>query len=289
MDEVKCILITGESSYIGTAFEKVIKESTDMYEVDTIEVRTNKWKTIDFSIYEVIVHVAAIVHVKEKKKTKYYEVNTKLPFEIAEKAKMENVKHFIFLSTMGVYGIEIGQIDINSKPNPKSLYEISKYEAEKKLETLQSSAFTISILRPPLVYGKECVGNYRRLSRVIQRLPIFPRVNNVRSMIFVNNLAMFIKIIVDFKLGGIYYPQNEEYVNTTDLANLISNVHNKKLKNSVVLGYLLKFVAFIPTVKKIFGSLTYDKELPGHNFCFKYNKHKEVDFENSIIITESLD
>ena len=60
------------------------------------------WRTKDFSKYDIVYHVAGIAHadvgnVSDDVKQKYYEINTGLTLEVAEKAKKEGVKEFVFM------------------------------------------------------------------------------------------------------------------------------------------------------------------------------------------------
>ena len=190
-------------------------------------MRGNEWKYKLFSSYDVIYHIAAIVHVKENDTEKYFSVNRDLAVEVAKKAKAEGVKQFIFLSTMGVYGKETGFINESTKPNPKTPYAHSKLEAESLLSELADDTFKVATLRPPIVYGKDCRGNYPRLAGMALKLSLFPKVKNERSMIFIDNLSEFVRLVMDKELSGLFFPQNKEYVNTTELVQLIAKVHGK--------------------------------------------------------------
>lgn len=281
---MKKILITGTESYIGNNFKSWVSQWPENYLIDIIDVKDIKWREMSFITYDVLIHIAAIVHVKEKSKEKYFSVNRDLTVEIAKKAKSEDVKQFIFLSTMGIYGKETGVINLKSKPNPKTLYAQSKLEAEQKLIELESESFKIARLRPPIVYGKECRGNYPRLANMVIKSPIFPNIKNERSMIFINNLSEFVRIVIDKELGGLFLPQNNEYVNTTQLAMLIAKAHGKNLKTTILLNPFVKFgILFSETLRKVFGSFIYQKE--------EHNKIKLIDyqtcsFEESINLTE---
>ncbi|MGO4928324.1 NAD-dependent epimerase/dehydratase family protein [Fundicoccus sp. Sow4_F4] len=261
---MKRILITGAGSYIGTSFEKWVSQWPEKYQVDTIDMRENEWKDKPFSSYDVIYHIAAIVHVKENDTEKYFSVNKDLPVEVAKKAKAEGVKQFIFLSTMGVYGKERGFIDEKTKPNPKTPYAESKLEAEGLLSELADDTFKVTTLRPPIVYGKDCRGNYPRLAGMALKVPIFPKVKNERSMIFIYNLSEFVRLAIDKELSGLFFPQNKEYVNTTELVRLIAKVHGKELKTTEVFNPLVSFGIKISEIfGKVFGSFVYDKKMPG--------------------------
>ncbi|MGM0792387.1 MAG: NAD-dependent epimerase/dehydratase family protein [Bacillota bacterium] len=287
---MKKILITGVNSYIGTSFKKWVSQYPDKYSVDFISIRDDHWKEKSFFGYDVIFHTAAIVHVKENDTGKYFKVNRDLTEELAKKAKKEGVKQFIFLSTMGVYGTETGSITKDTKPIPKTPYAQSKYEAEQLLLEISSSDFNVAILRPPIVYGRGCPGNYVRLAKLAIVLPIFPDIENERSMIYIDNLSEFIRIIIDNGQGGIYFPQNKDYVNTTDLVRLIAKAQGKEVKTSKVFNWAVAIgLKLSGTLRKVFGSFVYDIGIsgsPGAEINFKKIDYEVVSFEESIIRTE---
>lgn len=259
---MKKILITGKNSYVGNSFEKWLENYPGEYHVEKISLRNDSWKENTFSGYDVVVHVAGIAHRKETADNKelYYKVNRDLAFDVAKKSKEEGVSQFIFLSSMSVYGMETGIIHRDTIPNPKSNYGKSKLEAEKLIEPLNDDTFKVAILRPPMIYGNGCKGNYVRLSKLAVKSPIFPDIKNKRSMIFIDNLSEFIRKLIEKNVSGYYFPQNEEYVCTSRLVKLISESHNKKiyltkLFNPII--YLLK----IKIIKKVFGSLVYEKSM----------------------------
>ena len=280
---MKKILITGVNSYIGNSFEEWIKKYNNQYQINTIDMRGNEWRSSSFEGYDAILHVAAIVHKKEKKSMEhlYTKVNKDLPIEVAKKAKSEGVKQFVFMSSMSVYGIDEGIISEDTIPNPKSKYGKSKLQAEKELMLLNDKKFNISIIRPPMVYGENCVGNYSRLSKLAKRIFVFPEIKNQRSMIYIYNLCEFIRIIIEENVGGIFFPQNEEYVSTSKLVRLISNEHNLNIRFVKYVGCFIKLIN-ISIVRKVFGNLTYKKEL---------SKYKNINYniftlEKSIKRTE---
>lgn len=268
---MKKILITGANSYIGTSFEEYISQWPEKYQVDTIDMVDSSWREKSFEVYDVIYHVAGIAHIKETKENAhlYYEVNRDLPIEVAKKAKADGVKQFIYLSSMSVYGLNTGVIIKDTKPNPKSNYGKSKIQAEEGLKSLESDDFKIVVMRPPMVYGEGCKGNYNTIIKLVKKFPFFPRVNNKRSMIHVDNLSSFVKMVVDKNISGLYFPQNKEYVNTTKLAKDIAKGMNKKVYMSFLLGFAVTCMKpFSKIVKKAFGNLIYkDTEEFNFEYC----------------------
>lgn len=278
---MKKILITGKNSYIGTAFENWAKQTKREFEIDTLEVRDDKWKREDFSAYDVIFHVAAIVHVKEKDENLYQKVNCDLAYAVAAKAEREGVRQFIFLSTLAVFGGDTSFLTEKSVINPQTPYARSKYAAEKKLQELRSDNFRVAILRPPFVYGYGCKGNYVRLRKLALKCPVFPKIKNKRSMIYIDNLSEFLCLCILNAEDGLFYPQNAEYVCTSDMVCRIRSSNGKKTWLVPGFGWLIGLLKKNRTFKKVFGDLVYDKDISRYKCPYSL-----VDFEQSIIKTE---
>jgi nucleoside-diphosphate-sugar epimerase len=258
---MKKILITGANSYIGTSFEKWLAQWQDEYIVDTVDMIDGTWKEKDFSKYDVVFHVAGIAHIKETKENAslYYKVNRDLVYEVAKKAKVDGIKQFIFLSSMSVYGMEAGVISKDTVPAPNSNYGKSKLQAEELIAQLEDSIFSIAVLRPPMIYGEGCKGNYIRLEKFALKSPIFPDIKNKRSMIEIDTLCAFVKLLIHEGSRGLFLPQNEEYVCTSEMVKKIAEMHGKKMHMTKLFNPLLKLFK-IGMVNKVFGDLVYEKD-----------------------------
>lgn len=279
---MKQVLITGANSYIGTNVERWLIREPDKYKVDTIDMIDGSWRNMDFSGYDVIFHVAGIVHVKETRKNEglFYSVNRDLAIETAQRAKNSGISQFIFLSSMSVYGLLEGVIDLSTIEKPNTAYGKSKYEAERSILSLNSNSFKVAIIRPPMVYGKGCRGNYSKLVEIVHTSPIFPVIHNRRSMIYIINLCEFIKLLIDNSKNGIFFPQNDEYVDTVELVKLIAEIHRKRIIFVKIFNPLIKSLK-LDIIKKSFGNLLYHKQLS--SIEYSYNIY---DFVSSIKETE---
>lgn len=280
---MKKILVTGAYSYIGTSLEKWLGQYPDNYQVDTVSMRDNMWKEKNFSPYHIIFHVAGIAHVSSDLKMEdlYYKVNRDLTIETAKKAKLEGVKQFIFMSSIIVYG-DNNVIDINTIPAPSDFYGDSKLQAEEGIKHLEDEKFKVVILRPPMIYGKGSKGNYPKLAKAAQNLPLFPDIDNERSMLHIDNLCEFVKLMIDNEESGLFFPQNKEYVKTSEMVRLISQVHGKKIKLTRVLNGLLKLMGLkVRVVNKVFGNLVYDKSMSDYKMDYRIR-----DLGESIELTE---
>lgn len=281
---MKKILITGANSYIGTSFEKYMNENyPNDYIVDTVDMIDGSWREKSFAGYDSVFHVAGIAHQKEMKTNAhlYREVNRDLAIEVTKKAKKEGVKQFIFLSSMSIYGMDTGVITKVTKPNPKSHYGLSKWEAEQEISALKCDTFRVCILRPPMVYGKGCKGNFNGVCALVRKLPVFPYVKNRRSMVYIDNLCLFVKMCIEKQLSGVFFPQNREYVATMDMARVIASSINKKIYFEYITGLFVCILRFFyPTARKGFGSLIY-RDTEEFDFSYVVTEN-EQSFINSV-------
>lgn len=286
---MKKILITGEHSYIGNAFADWARKWPERYEVDKISLRSNQWKEQTFSGYDAILHVAGIAHIKAKASQEdlYYRINCDLAIEIAEKVKQEGGKHFILLSSMSVYGESSAKnrnviITKDTKPNPSSFYGKSKLQAEEGIRLLQEDQFKIAVIRPPMVYGKGATGNFPKLVKLAKLTPIFPNLENQRSMVYIDNLCELIRLVVENEENGVFHPQNREYVNTSKLVKMIAEVSGRRIWLTKLLNPLVRFMqGYSGTVNKIFGTFLYDKELSK----YKKETYQITQFSSSIMVS----
>lgn len=289
---MKRILITGANSYIGTSFESYMCQWADTYQIDTVDMIDGTWKEKDFSVYDVVFHVAGIAHsdngkISPEKEKLYYAVNTELTVDTAKKAKAEGVKQFIFMSSAIVYGdsAPIGKskrITKDTPTSPANCYGDSKVQAEKGILPLNDDNFKVVVLRPPMIYGKGSKGNYPLLAKIATKLPVFPYVKNERSMLYIENLMEFIKLMIDNEEQGIFWPQNAEYSNTSEMVKQIGDVHGKKVILIPGFGWALKLLGCVTgLVNKAFGSLSYEMGMSEYK-----SEYRRYSLEESINKTE---
>jgi nucleoside-diphosphate-sugar epimerase len=288
---MKKILVTGSNSYVGSSFTSWLSQFPDKYSIDTISLRDESWKERSFKGYDVILHTVGIAHVDSnpdpKMEQEYYRVNRDLTIEAAQKAKKNGVKQFIFLSSIIVYGDSSyvnkpRVIDEKTIPIPANFYGGSKLEAEKGILTLESFDFSIAIIRPPMIYGKGSKGNYPKLAKAAKILPVFPDIENMRSMLHIDNLCEFLRLLIENNERGIFFPQNTEYVKTSEMVKLIGEAHGKKIKLTRLFNPLLGMLGRkVGIVNKVFGNLIYDQNLS----LYKEN-YRIRDLQESIRMTE---
>lgn len=282
--EMKKVLITGANSYIGTSFENYVKEHYSFeLEVHTTDMIDGRWRNKNFGEFDVIFHVAGLAHadvgnVSEEVKKKYYAINTDLAIETAKKAKDNGVRQFVFMSSMIVYGKQ-EHITSTTAPHPANFYGDSKWKAEKGIRALASDdsngekEFVVTILRPPMIYGKGAKGNYPTLAELAKRVPVFPDYHNKRSMLYIENLCEFLAQVMIKGSGGIYWPQNAEYSSTVEIARNVALAVNHRIVLTKVLNPVIAIAKRVPgkvggLALKAFGDSWYDQDLS--TYAFKY-------------------
>lgn len=278
---MKRILITGLNSYIGTNVDRYLQEynasqGRECYHVDRISQKDDAWMQMDFGSYDTILDVTGIAHadvgkVSEQEKQNYYWVNCDLAVQTAQKAKREGVKQFIYLSSIIVYGESAGvgkkkYITRETIPEPANFYGDSKLQAEKGLQPLEDEEFKVAIVRLPFVYGPGSKGNYRVMAKLAKRLPVFPTIPNQRSMIYIENLNEFLRLLMEQQGGGLWFPQNAEYGSTVEIVREIATAHQKKILFCSLLNPMIRLMSKLPgkigkITNKAFGNLTYAPEL----------------------------
>lgn len=298
----KKVLITGAGSYIGQSFIQYAKKYyPDNFEIEELDMTDAAWRDKDFSEYDVVYHVAGIAHadvgnVSEEIKSKYYEVNTGLAVEAAEKAKREGVKTFVFMSSMIVYGdsAPYGQqkvIDETTVPKPANFYGDSKLQADMAVRELADDTYKVIVLRPPMIYGKDSKGNYRTLAKLAKKLPIFPDVDNERSMLYIENLCEFLCQIMLIKSYArnsvVLLPQNGEWTKTSDMVKEIAKASGKRIAELKGLAPVVWIGSKMPgkiggLVDKAFGNNCYTHEFS----LYEGVKYQKITLIESLFRTE---
>jgi nucleoside-diphosphate-sugar epimerase len=253
------LIITGSSGFVGSNF---IKYNQDL-NITEIDLLVQKVQNIDFSGFDAVLHLAALVHqMKGAPEDKYYKVNRDLTFEVAMKAKQQGVKQFLLMSTAKVYGESTTgkpAWDENSDCNPQNAYGKSKFEAEKILLSLQDENFKIAIVRSPLVYGVGVKANMYNLVKLVDKFPILPlgETNNNRSLVYVGNLVALLRHIINKQVSGIFIAGDKSPLSTTHLATCIAKALQKKPVLLTIPDFMRNLIKkIIPSIfERLWGSL----------------------------------
>lgn len=285
---MKKILVTGNNSYVGKGLITWLSNHPNDYSVKTISLRGDSWKHESFAGYDVVFHVAGIAHVSTdpKMEDQYYKINRDLTREVAQKAKKDKVKQFIFMSSIIVYGDSRSDktvIKRDTIPIPSNFYGNSKLQAEEEITPLNDANFNIVIVRPPMIYGKDSKGNYPKLSKAAKKLPFFPDFENQRSMLHIDNLSEFIKLMIDKEESGLFFPQNKEYVKTSSMVQMIAETHGRNIRLTKLFNPIINaMLGRVGIINKVFGNLVYEKSMSEYKEQYRVKTMKET-----IVATEN--
>ena len=285
------VLITGAGSYVGESVKKYILATSTDFEIDSVDMMNDGWKQTDFTKYDVVFHVAGIAHVNADPKMEplYYKVNRDLTVEVAKQAKESGVKHFIFMSSQIVFheskSLKSEILTKETKPNPNGFYGDSKLQAEIGLHELESESFKVCILRPCMIYGPNAKGNFPRLAKLATKVPVFPEWHNKRSMLYIDNLAEFVKQAIIRQLEGTFYPQNREQADTVEIIRYFAKASGHKVWITKLFNPFVWLGSFVlQPINKMFATYYYDPEMSKMDFDYQL-----VSFDESLKrVAESL-
>lgn len=273
---MKRVLITGAGSYVGGWVRKRLEQEPERFYVEELDVQDDAWKSFDFSGFDSVFHVAGIAHVSTDPSMEglYYQVNRDLAVEVGERAKAAGVRQLVFMSSSIVYGDsssrDEGPITRETPANPANFYGRSKLEAEEGLQRLADDQFNVAILRCPMIYGPGCKGNFPTLAKSARKLPVFPEMRNKRSVLYVENLSEFVAQIVDRGLFGMFWPQNADYMSTSEAVRLLGEAQGSSVHVTRVLSPFASLaLRFTEAGRKAFGSLYYDMAISDYGFDYR--------------------
>jgi UDP-glucose 4-epimerase len=94
-------------------------------------------------------------------------------------------------------------------------------------------------------------------------------------------LCEFIRLIINNEEQGLFFPQNKEYVRTSELVREIAEVHDSKIWMTKLFNPMIKMLSSIGVVNKVFGNLVYKKRISEYKEDYRVN-----DLKTSIKKTE---
>ncbi|HEM1233953.1 TPA: NAD-dependent epimerase/dehydratase family protein, partial [Legionella pneumophila] len=249
------ILITGATGFIGRSLvPALLSEGHDVrcavlqldstlqaeqIVINNLEVHTD-W-TDALRNVEIVIHLAARVHIMKEYATssldEYCKINSIATKNFVEQAAQNNVKRFIFLSTIKVHG-EFSQNNLpfseDCRTQPEDPYAKSKLYAEQFIQEIcQNARMEFVILRPPLVYGPYVKANFLRILQLVDKkwpLP-FGSIYNKRTFIYIDNLVSAISAVVSEPSAAnqVYLVADDCSWSLTQLVQTLSRKMNTKL------------------------------------------------------------
>ena len=295
------VAITGSSGFIGSRLlsllsgyniRLLIRSFDRDLHYDQIEYDLDSDNVPDGCLSEVstVFHLAGFAHdLSDTNKTKhlYYKFNVDSTIRLAEDAVKNNVKRFVFVSSVKAGGnSNIGDCVSESDQNvPEGVYGKSKREAELKLLKIgKESGMHVSIIRPSLVYGPNVKGNLALMLSGIKKgwFPPLPETGNKRSLIHVDDLVRAILLVAedDRANGEIFIATDGEPHSSREIYNAMRNALGKstiKWNTPVLLFDMLSLAS--PRIKyKI------DKLLG--NECYSSKKLERLGFRPQRILND---
>lgn len=271
------MLITGSNGFLG---KQLYNSYKDLFNVITLS-RKNSDLNIDLENdiikskinVDIVIHAAGKAHVIPKTKEEiesFYNVN----FHGTKKLinSLENVKSFIFISSVSVYGLETGK-NINEDCNleGKTPYAKSKIQAEELLISwAKENNVNLLILRLPLLAGKNPPGNLGAMINAIKKGTYFSISSGQakRSVVLVEDIVGWLSD--NLMSAGVFNLTDNNHPSFRDLEIVISNQLNKRLPFSIpisvakCIGYLgdILRVSFVNSyrIDKMTNDLTFSSE-----------------------------
>lgn len=195
-------IITGANGFVGRHLCAYLASSNKPYEVVS---RPNKGiADVEVPAGDVLIHLAGRAHVlkdeSENPKKEFFDANCHYALTVARKAHASGIKRFVYVSSVGVYGVSSAPEPITEQSplEPTELYAESKLEGELQLQHLSKElGFELVIVRPALVYGFDAPGNIARVLKFLSKSKIVPfsTARNQRTFLSVHNLSAFLELV----------------------------------------------------------------------------------------------
>jgi len=283
------VLVTGASGFIGRfvalaliddgRFQPVVagrnrpagldQNAYEFFQVGDLNADTDWGEGLED--VDAVLHLAGIAHVKDPSESTvaaFQQVNVDGTLQLAQQALGAGVRHFIFMSSIGVNGnANLRPFSSENTPSPKEAYAKSKLHAEFGLKSLCAAApMAYTIVRPPLVYGPGAPGNFGLLSTIVSKEMPLPLsgIPNRRSFVSVWNLADLLVhcLLREESRGKTFVVRDGQDVSTSTFLKMIGEASGHKVRLIRVPHPVLKLGATLLGKRgmydKLFDSLQVD-------------------------------
>ena len=273
------VLLTGANGFLG---KTIINELSKGNSIISLSRTTGDYKiSLETQIpnfkqeFDLVVHAAGKAHSvpkNEDEKKQFHAVNVVGTLNLLQGLEKIGIpKQFVFISSVSVYGLEIGSnITEDYTLLAKDPYGLSKIEAEILIqEWCNKNNVVCTILRLPLLVGKNPPGNLGAMIKAIEKGYYF-NIDGGRakkSMVLTEDVAAIIpKVAV---VGGTYNLTDGVHPNFSELSAVISKQKKKKMPLNLPL-FIIKLMGYVGDVlgnkapvnslkiKKITSDLTFD-------------------------------
>lgn len=256
------IIVTGANGKLSCKAADWLK-GKNVFGVEQLSLRGD-WQNHDFADTYGIVHIAGITPQNAKAESDYKKINYELTRELANKAKTDGVKQFVFISSMAVYGAcqsidPKKNIDENTPCSPNSDYGKSKLKAEEYLKGLRDENFRVCIIRVPSIFDGEKNEYIEQYKYLADKLPVIPKcfINNYKSFIHSDNLCELIYLAIEADFDGIICPHDGK-ISAFDIC---SAIYPKKPKSRVFGLAVELFLKNNPRISDYYGAICYSENL----------------------------
>jgi UDP-glucose 4-epimerase len=275
------VAITGSSGFIGERLVNALTNSASnlILLVRTInpsishkqikcDLNNDNWSSDCFLGVDIVFHLAGCAHDTNNIKSEdyYRQINVDATLKIAKLASKNNVKKFVFVSS-----VKAGNESANGvNNNVKSFYGKTKYEAEVKLlEIGKKSNMSVIIVRPALVYGPKVKGNLGLMLSGIKKgwFPPLPDIQNLRSMVHVDDLVRALIFLVEDNRanGKVFVVTDGLQYSSREIYEVMCKISNKKLPIWSVPKFLFNMLASISPKLRAKISKIFDDEVYSSN------------------------
>ena len=265
------MVIAGASGYMGHAL--VTRAVTEGHDV-LILVR--QWddalaRYVAQSSYEgplpaayvnadALINLAGRAHVRNAS-ADFDSANRRLPLTLAQHVMGGDIGRLVHVSSLGVYGNwSSSPVSERTRPTPETPYARSKLDGDQALEVFfKPRPSALTIVRPPMVFGPACPGNFARLSRfILKGMPLpFGATHAKRSFIFVENLVDFLIQCSDIsKPAGLYVIGDGSDYSVSELVGAIARVSGVQPVNFPFPPAIIRTIARVVGMRRDGDSLT---------------------------------
>lgn len=271
------IAVTGATGYIGRALvaelaRRGLAVAAVSRSADGGQLPVGvEWRSIgaalpcaaNFAACDTVIHLAGRAHTTVAvvcDRDLFDEENRQLALTTAEAAHTAGVRRFVFVSTLGVHGRSSNvPLHSDSPAHPDLPYARSKWAAEQELTAwCTEHEMELCVVRPPMVYGPRCPGNFLRLVRMVRSGMLLPfaALHAQRSFIYVDNLATFLAECATQHVTGAYVVADGSDWSVEQLVRSIGAELQLPVRNFPVPVSLLRLVGRISGKQREVDSLT---------------------------------
>lgn len=244
---VKCLVRSDEKWLEGKSYKKI---SGDLDSIKTIE------RALEDT--DVVFHLAAIVKAPSKKE--FIHANVEATENLLRLAQRNGVKKMVILSSLAAAGPSNGEpLREDDEMEPVSTYGKSKKQMEEMIHDLADNDMSITILRPPAVYGPredQIFTLFKMMSKGIA--PIVGDGENPKlSLLYVQDLVQAIVKAAKQTEKGVntYFVGGDRITNWNEIKDIVSTVLGKKsITLKIKPDWVKKIAGAVETTSALFGS-----------------------------------